>query len=159
MNFLGKGSGSLIGGYLMEIVGTRSTYQIFAGMTVITGILYFCFNHFYIKKYVHTEEEKPEKKEDNNESDELDISKIPVELPQGFAEPEIINDWQSRLPAGEKMEAGEAKSNGHVNPAFDNNENSIDQKKDNTDQNNIKMAANNLVQNEEKSNADKEKFQ
>lgn len=48
--FIGKGSGSLIGGYLMKGFGTRPTYQIFAVVTFVTGIIYFIFNATYLKK-------------------------------------------------------------------------------------------------------------
>ncbi|XP_032677728.1 major facilitator superfamily domain-containing protein 6 [Odontomachus brunneus] len=47
---VGKGSGSLIGGYLMKAFGTRPTYQIFAVITLVTGIIYFIFNVAYLKK-------------------------------------------------------------------------------------------------------------
>ncbi|XP_013135278.1 PREDICTED: uncharacterized protein LOC106100797 [Papilio polytes] len=47
---VGKGSGSLIGGYLMKFVGTRPTYQIFAIATFLTGCVYYLFNKFYIGK-------------------------------------------------------------------------------------------------------------
>ncbi|KAM3967792.1 uncharacterized protein ACR2FA_011329 [Aphomia sociella] len=47
---VGKGSGSLIGGYLMKFFGTRPTYQIFAAATCITGCIYYLFNQFYIRK-------------------------------------------------------------------------------------------------------------
>lgn len=45
---LGKGAGSLVGGYLMKSVGTRPTYQIFAAVMLVTGVLYYIFNHIYI---------------------------------------------------------------------------------------------------------------
>ncbi|PZC75174.1 hypothetical protein B5X24_HaOG206589 [Helicoverpa armigera] len=47
---VGKGAGSLIGGYLMKFFGTRPTYQIFAGATFITGCIYYLFNTFYLRK-------------------------------------------------------------------------------------------------------------
>ncbi|XP_023934060.2 uncharacterized protein LOC112043036 [Bicyclus anynana] len=47
---VGKGSGSLIGGYLMKFFGTRPTYQIFAGAMFVTGCFYYLFNQFYIRK-------------------------------------------------------------------------------------------------------------
>ncbi|CAB3240850.1 unnamed protein product [Arctia plantaginis] len=47
---VGKGSGSLIGGYLMKFFGTRPTYQIFAGATFITGCIYYLFNVLCIRK-------------------------------------------------------------------------------------------------------------
>ncbi|KAG8298219.1 hypothetical protein J6590_018623 [Homalodisca vitripennis] len=49
---VGKGSGSLVGGYLMKAVGTRPTYQIFSAVTLVTGCLYYAFNHFYIVKRI-----------------------------------------------------------------------------------------------------------
>ncbi|KAK4871463.1 hypothetical protein RN001_015587 [Aquatica leii] len=48
---VGKGSGSLIGGYLMKYIGTRATFQIFAAISAITGLLYFCINYFYMRKW------------------------------------------------------------------------------------------------------------
>ncbi|KAL2750551.1 Major facilitator superfamily domain-containing protein 6-A [Vespula maculifrons] len=47
---VGKGSGSLIGGYLMKAFGTRPTYQIFAVISLVTGLIYFFFNALYLKK-------------------------------------------------------------------------------------------------------------
>jgi hypothetical protein len=46
----GKGAGSLIGGYMMKAFDTRPTYRIFAVACTITGILYFLFNMFYLRK-------------------------------------------------------------------------------------------------------------
>lgn len=46
----GKGAGSLIGGYMMKAFGTRPTYRIFAVACTITGIVYFLFNQFYLRK-------------------------------------------------------------------------------------------------------------
>ncbi|KAK5639361.1 hypothetical protein RI129_011853 [Pyrocoelia pectoralis] len=48
---VGKGSGSLVGGYLMKYIGTRSTFQVFAAVAAVTGMVYFCFNHFYMRKW------------------------------------------------------------------------------------------------------------
>ncbi|XP_066601074.1 uncharacterized protein [Prorops nasuta] len=47
---VGKGSGSLIGGYLMKAFGTRPTYQIFAVVCLVTGFLYYFFNVGYLRK-------------------------------------------------------------------------------------------------------------
>lgn len=47
---VGKGAGSLIGGYTMTAFGTRPTYRIFAVACTVTGFLYFLFNHFYLRK-------------------------------------------------------------------------------------------------------------
>ncbi|KAF2883909.1 hypothetical protein ILUMI_22294 [Ignelater luminosus] len=72
---VGKGAGSLIGGYSMKTFGTRATYRIFAAAAAITGILYFIFNHFYMKK-------RP--------SEGTDITKKdPVKPPQNFVDVDL----------------------------------------------------------------------
>lgn len=35
----------------MKAVGTRPTYQIFAAVTFMMGIVYFFFNHLYLRKH------------------------------------------------------------------------------------------------------------
>lgn len=79
--FAGKGSGSLIGGYLMSNFGTRPTYQIFAVVTLVTGIIYFIFNATYLKKRSQLEgndivKKKPKKvnEQDSSEKHTNDIS-------------------------------------------------------------------------------------
>ncbi|XP_011504820.1 PREDICTED: uncharacterized protein LOC105367748 [Ceratosolen solmsi marchali] len=52
---VGKGSGSLIGGYLMKAFGTRPTYQIFAVMSLVTGLIYLLFNITYLMKQPQVE--------------------------------------------------------------------------------------------------------
>lgn len=49
--FSGKGSGSLIGGFLISAIGSRPTYQVFAAFTAATGLFYFLFNRFYLRKH------------------------------------------------------------------------------------------------------------
>ncbi|KOC65506.1 Major facilitator superfamily domain-containing protein 6-A [Habropoda laboriosa] len=68
---VGKGSGSLIGGYLMKAYGTRPTYRIFAVVTLITGIMYYIFNVAYLKKRPQVEgndivKKKPKHVENQN---------------------------------------------------------------------------------------------
>lgn len=46
----GKGAGSLIGGYMMKAFDTRPTYRMFAAACAVTGLLYFVFNTFYLRK-------------------------------------------------------------------------------------------------------------
>ncbi|KAJ8683434.1 hypothetical protein QAD02_019226 [Eretmocerus hayati] len=65
---VGKGSGSLIGGFLMKFFGTRPTYRIFAVMTLVIGLLYFFFNLLYLSKRPQVEgndivKKKPKVKE------------------------------------------------------------------------------------------------
>lgn len=47
--FAGKGAGSLVGGYLINAVTIRTTFQIFATSTAITGLIYIAFYHLYMK--------------------------------------------------------------------------------------------------------------
>ncbi|KAF3420336.1 hypothetical protein E2986_00920 [Frieseomelitta varia] len=68
---VGKGSGSLIGGYLMKAFGTRPTYRIFSVITLITGIMYYIFNVAYLKKRPQVEgndivKKKPKNLENQN---------------------------------------------------------------------------------------------
>ncbi|TGZ55736.1 Uncharacterized protein DBV15_01380 [Temnothorax longispinosus] len=78
---VGKGSGSLIGGYLMKYFGTRPTYRIFAVVTLVTGIIYFIFNMTYLRKRSQLEgndivKRKPKKinEQDSPEKHTTDIS-------------------------------------------------------------------------------------
>ncbi|XP_025829071.1 uncharacterized protein LOC108740930 [Agrilus planipennis] len=73
---VGKGAGSLIGGYSIKIFGTRQTYRIFSVATAVTGLLYFFFNFFYInrRKKKQEQEKETEKKNDIN-MDNKDSSK------------------------------------------------------------------------------------
>lgn len=63
---VGKGSGSLIGGYLMKAYGTRPTYRIFAVITLITGLMYYIFNVAYLKKRPQVEGNDIVKKKPKN---------------------------------------------------------------------------------------------
>ena len=70
---VGRGIGSLIGGYLMKwlgsgsqdkTTGTRVTMRVLAVAAVVTALLYFLFNVFYIRR--RRNNQKKEKNEDNN---------------------------------------------------------------------------------------------
>lgn len=50
INIIGKGVGSLIGGYLIKPIGIRHTFQAFAVVTLIIGLIYFAFYHLYMKQ-------------------------------------------------------------------------------------------------------------
>ncbi|KMQ90849.1 macrophage mhc class i receptor 2-like protein [Lasius niger] len=63
---VGKGFGSLIGGFLMKTFGTRPTYQIFAVVTLVTGIIYLIFNMTYLKKRSQLEGNDIVKKKSRN---------------------------------------------------------------------------------------------
>jgi len=56
---LGKGAGSFIGGFLMKwlggdsidkTAGTRATFRVLGVAAAATGVLYFLFNIFYIRR-------------------------------------------------------------------------------------------------------------
>nr|CAI5848679.1 unnamed protein product [Callosobruchus analis] len=48
---VGKGIGSLVGGYLIHPIGIRHTFQLFSGTTLVIGIIYVGFYHLYMKKH------------------------------------------------------------------------------------------------------------
>ncbi|XP_015601775.1 uncharacterized protein LOC107270873 [Cephus cinctus] len=70
---VGKGSGSLIGGYLMKALGTRPTYQIFAAVSLITGLMYFIFNAAYLKKRPQVEGNDIVKKKPKKPKDQVEL--------------------------------------------------------------------------------------
>ncbi|XP_012265072.2 uncharacterized protein LOC105691281 [Athalia rosae] len=90
---VGKGSGSLIGGYLMKSVGTRPTYQILGGMSCITGIVYFLFNRLYLRKRPQVEGNDIVKKKPKKRDAEV-ADQGPVELTEksGYKEKEEKRD-------------------------------------------------------------------
>lgn len=47
---VGKGVGSLVGGYLIKPIGIRHTFQLFSLATLVIGLTYFAFYHFYMKQ-------------------------------------------------------------------------------------------------------------
>lgn len=46
---VGKGAGSLIGGYLIKAFSIRTTFQVFAASTACAGCIYMAFYHLYMK--------------------------------------------------------------------------------------------------------------
>lgn len=84
---VGKGAGSLVGGYLMKAFGTRPTFQIFAVFSLLTGIMYGLFNQFYIRKRPQREgndicKKEPKPVVDNAEMDLKIITEKPKEANQ-----------------------------------------------------------------------------
>lgn len=77
---LGKGSGSLIGGYLMKAFGTRPTYRIFAMITLITGIMYYIFNVAYLKKQPQVEGNDIVKKKPKNVGNQNGVENGIIEI-------------------------------------------------------------------------------
>ena len=47
---LGKGAGSLIGGFMIKAIGTRPTYQVFATACAGFAAVYFLFHNCYTMK-------------------------------------------------------------------------------------------------------------
>ncbi|XP_041974938.1 uncharacterized protein LOC121730128 [Aricia agestis] len=124
---VGKGSGSLIGGYLMKFIGTRPTYQLFAGATLITGCIYYLFNKFYIgDRKMNDDNDICKKKhtdvEATNKTTKLEISPLDV---ASKIEPKSYD--VSKNDAPENVDGG--SDSGVDNPAF-NDEESNRKKKD-----------------------------
>ncbi|KAI5635585.1 MFS_1 like family domain-containing protein [Phthorimaea operculella] len=86
---VGKGAGSLIGGYLMKFFGTRPTYQIFSAATLLTGCIYYLFNALYLRKRpgksTHDNDickKKPEldvESRDPKENDKVSTPPLPID--------------------------------------------------------------------------------
>ncbi|PSN42174.1 hypothetical protein C0J52_09851 [Blattella germanica] len=73
---VGKGAGSLFGGYMMKAFGTRPTYQIFSGTCIITGIIYFFFNKFYLRKRPQVEGNDIVKKKPKSTDVQINLTDI-----------------------------------------------------------------------------------
>lgn len=74
----------------MKAFGTRPTYQIFSGMTLITGLVYFMFNTFYLRKRPQVEgndivKKKPKKIETKESGEKVEINMADKEIA-------IVND-------------------------------------------------------------------
>ncbi|KAK6617965.1 hypothetical protein RUM44_002407 [Polyplax serrata] len=124
---VGRGAGSLIGGYLMKAFGTRQTYRIFAVFSVIVGFLYYFFNQFYITKRPQIEgndickESKPVKQVNPNPPT------IPEKLRDGEKGCETTAEQEKHVAGGEsdkKKNCQRIESESHHNPAYvpDNDE-------------------------------------
>ncbi|CAL7943469.1 unnamed protein product [Xylocopa violacea] len=105
---VGKGSGSLIGGYLMKAFGTRPTYRIFAVMTLITGIMYYIFNVAYLKKRPQVEGNDIVKKKPKNVENQNGLESGIIEI--GLVE--------KKQPANEEKKADPGNLTGIDNQAF-----------------------------------------
>jgi len=61
----------------MKAVGTRATYRIFAAATLVAGIIYALFNHFYFRRRASTRRDitktYPDDKEDEVKKKEKDL--------------------------------------------------------------------------------------
>ncbi|XP_068085655.1 major facilitator superfamily domain-containing protein 6 isoform X2 [Anabrus simplex] len=68
---VGKGAGSLVGGYLMKWIGTRPTYQCFSVMCALVGCAYFAFNMLYLRRRPQVEGNDIVKKKPKNVENDL----------------------------------------------------------------------------------------
>ncbi|KAJ8918772.1 hypothetical protein NQ315_015092 [Exocentrus adspersus] len=80
---VGKGVGSLIGGFLIKLIGIRSTFQSFAIGTAITGLIYFAFYHIYLKKNPSqgTDITKKDVVADSQKIEKAELAEIQADLP------------------------------------------------------------------------------
>ncbi|CAH1153761.1 unnamed protein product [Phaedon cochleariae] len=83
---VGKGIGSLIGGYLIEPIGIRHTFQVFSVATIIVGSIYFSFYHIYMKKHPSegtdiTKKDVPPKAPSDFDLKAMEIADIQSDLP------------------------------------------------------------------------------
>ncbi|XP_057662525.1 uncharacterized protein LOC130897599 isoform X2 [Diorhabda carinulata] len=76
---VGKGIGSLIGGYLIKMIGIRYTFQMFAISTGFIGLIYLSFYHCHMKKHPSQGTEITLKDKPRNEFDTMSL-KIKSEI-------------------------------------------------------------------------------
>ncbi|XP_047510240.1 uncharacterized protein LOC125053078 [Pieris napi] len=117
---VGKGAGSLIGGYLMKFFGTRLTYRLFAAATLVTGLFYFVFNRFCIRKFVKCRENDTSAKNNANvESCETSHIKANIDVASDKMSSEMTG--LDRLKLVKDTTDGGSDS-GVENPAYLDNE-------------------------------------
>ncbi|KAL0901417.1 hypothetical protein ABMA27_006683 [Loxostege sticticalis] len=141
---VGRGAGSLIGGYLMKYFGTRPTYQIFAASTFITGCIYFLFNQFFIRKRTKTDvdaddicKKKPAALDvECRDTLNMEASKTKVDVAAKLeskaesspdkAKPQDVNQQAKLTP--DSIDGG--SDSGVDNPAYTDTDNSSERKED-----------------------------
>lgn len=129
---VGKGAGSLIGGYLMKFFGTRPTYQIFAGATLVTGCMYYLFNKFYIGKRpgsVNNDICKPQPTDVEGVKGS-DKTSTPLDVATDKFENDKVLDLNHRKLVAECTDGG--SDSGVENPAYNETECANGSKKDET---------------------------
>lgn len=134
MKISGKGSGSLIGGYLMKFVGTRPTYQIFAAATFITGCVYYLFNKFCIGKGAMGDEndickKKPTSVDVETQDDSKKDSDKPTTPPDVVSKTEISKSSDVEVPKAFNSQGklttdsvDGSSDSGFDNPAYNEND-------------------------------------
>lgn len=121
---VGKGVGSLIGGYLIEMIGIRHTLQVFAVSTCIIGLIYFSFYHCYMKKHPSQGTEITKKDKAGDKSDAMSL-KMKIEIADIQADLPVVYEDAMCNPAYEttevqdendeiKNDPNESKINGRV---------------------------------------------
>ncbi|XP_060536920.1 uncharacterized protein LOC132708565 [Cylas formicarius] len=80
---VGKGVGSFIGGYLIKPIGIRHTFQLFALLALVTGLIYFAFYHLYMKHRPSegTDIAKKDKSKPPDGFDNINLRNTPETLP------------------------------------------------------------------------------
>ncbi|XP_012220725.2 uncharacterized protein [Linepithema humile] len=141
---VGKGTGSLIGGYLIKAFGNRPTYQIFAVVTLLTGIIYFIFNVTYLKKRSQLRDDNTVKEKFENVSSQnspekhtnnINLDKKPQD--------EVIKENESNLKESDSID------NGEILKKIENYKSSEEKNKKNLTKIKVIRNAENVNQNEE----------
>ncbi|CAG9855144.1 unnamed protein product [Phyllotreta striolata] len=90
---VGKGIGSLIGGYLIELIGIRHTFQCFSVAIILIGVIYVSFYHMYMKQHpsqgtdITKKDKAPEGFTDINlksKAEKAELAEIQADLPVVF---------------------------------------------------------------------------
>lgn len=77
---LGRGLGSLIGGYLIANVGLQGTFRVMGYISLTSGIIYTFIHYCYLRKKIpqEVEEEEEEKEEDKEEKEKMMEEEMPM---------------------------------------------------------------------------------
>lgn len=113
--FIGKGVGSLVGGYLIEPMGIRVTFQIFSGATIVIGFIYLAFYHFYLKQHpsqgTDITKKDVEKRPDTDLKEKAEIAEIQADLPVVYEDAMCNPAYETTEVEDEEIEQQEPTNN------------------------------------------------
>uniref|UniRef100_A0A0K2UEI0 Putative LOC101737216 [Bombyx mori] n=1 Tax=Lepeophtheirus salmonis TaxID=72036 RepID=A0A0K2UEI0_LEPSM len=107
---IGKGSGALVGGILMNYLGTRTTFRCFAGNALICSMIYIIFQIAYVRPKKKSCRKSLPTNNNNNNNDHGEIPRTDNTSNDGQLK---SSDYES--PDVSRME-------GEVNETFEDNE-------------------------------------
>ncbi|KAJ8983093.1 hypothetical protein NQ317_007135 [Molorchus minor] len=116
---VGKGVGSLVGGYLIKPIGIRHTFQVFAIVVTVVGFIYFGFYHIYMKKNpsqgidITKKEKTPESFNDVNIKSKAEVAELQADLPVVYEDAMCNPAYETTEIEEGKYEMGSAEKSVH----------------------------------------------